>query len=835
MGATEKFNELLKFTNLQNQYNNLKNTDLNGDGVVDKKDTKLFKRLDENSDLNGDGKINKKDKALFKNLDTNSDGKINSKDLKDINKEIKNLLKSDETFDLNGDNILDAKDFVKFMKLISNDKTKKKYNLTDDMIESLTKTFVEKTLDSDNNGQINIVDLEYFGKMLDNLNSYNESQSTWDLGDFSKKDVNLNGDKKVNQDDATVLKDTVISAIEKYTGISLDFVTPSQQASDVNGEIDDFKQGKINDCWLLAGIEALAASKKGVKIIKDSIKANDDGSVTITFKGLGVSYTITSDELQKYDKHVDYSKLKVGDFSIGDNDILAFELATDKLQKDIKSGKVTTGNTDKDMIKGGCHRRKQKDTITDCGYSEWIIYYLTGAKSQWYYNPNDEFMKKNQIINALNHVTEDSAALTFSIGASKNKINCTDKDGNKVEFELNIDSGHCLSIKKVDKEAQTVTFVNPWDNSKEYTTSFSEFSKLHIWRIEITDMNDAHLKSENKEMTNYLPPENKQYIDEKGNSVVDKYITLHGERVLQQRTVTASDGTITIEKYEDLDRFANINVELNRSYLSNGRYDHVVKQKIVISPNGVTTTTNYEYELIDEMTKKDDSSDVNLPFVSMLTGKYVLKYSSSTSSDGVNTTSIYDTIEGKRYETKRTVTKDGITTTYNYKIANGKRYLTSVVKKDNNDTVTETNYKTDSDGTSKEDTRTVTDKNGNRTYYKFKMVDGKWTPVETAKSKYKEDIKWGETQGSYEIRTDNKNKTSVIIRNKQGKKLANINISDYTNDFVSAKVQNIYSFNDNKMLSKSVITIKCSDSSTITITLEFDKDGKETKRDVAKS
>ena len=43
---------------------------------------------------------------------------------------------------------------------------------------------------------------------------------------------------------------------------------------DINEKIDDSKQGKRGDCWLLSGLNSLSYSKNGQKIIEDAISFN---------------------------------------------------------------------------------------------------------------------------------------------------------------------------------------------------------------------------------------------------------------------------------------------------------------------------------------------------------------------------------------------------------------------------------------------------------------------------------------------------------------------------------------------------------------------------------
>lgn len=84
-------------------------------------------------------------------------------------------------------------------------------------------------------------------------------------------------------------------------------------------EIDEpVSQGGTGDCWILTGVLSLASTEVGKQIIKSSITANSDGSVTVTFKGIGVSYTISIEEIKKHDT----DNIKGDAYSNGDNDML---------------------------------------------------------------------------------------------------------------------------------------------------------------------------------------------------------------------------------------------------------------------------------------------------------------------------------------------------------------------------------------------------------------------------------------------------------------------------------------------------------------------------------
>ena len=117
--------------------------------------------------------------------------------------------------------------------------------------------------------------------------------------------------------------------------------------NDVNGEIDqDFKQGQIGDCVLLASLYSLSSTQKGQDIIKDAIKINynEKGeleSYDVYFRGYDKTYSITHEEL----KEADQLKYKFSEgeanhhYSTGDDDVLLMELAYQKAFDDINEAK----------------------------------------------------------------------------------------------------------------------------------------------------------------------------------------------------------------------------------------------------------------------------------------------------------------------------------------------------------------------------------------------------------------------------------------------------------------------------------------------------------------
>jgi hypothetical protein len=249
----------------------------------------------------------------------------------------------------------------------------------------------------------------------------------------------------------------------------------------INGQIDEqVMQGSTGDCWLLVALNSLNSTEKGKQVIKDSIKVNDDNSVTVSFNGVGASYTLSADEIRQYDTDNDLSD----SYSNGDNDVLAFELATQKLWDDINSGKVQINSQNQSI-------RNISDNISDGGLPSQMIYYLTGKESQEYTNMDSNGTMQNidsqQIYDILSNAYKNgNTSLTFGIYYGEHSGQLTDGTG----YSVNVgEGGHAFSITNIT--ADTVTFINPWDNNKEYTMTYAEFANLGIGYMSAGDLNKS--------------------------------------------------------------------------------------------------------------------------------------------------------------------------------------------------------------------------------------------------------------------------------------------------------------------------------------------------------
>ena len=206
----------------------------------------------------------------------------------------------------------------------------------------------------------------------------------------------------------------------------------SKEIKAPNGKIDNVTyQGATGDCWLLASINAIARSKKGLNMLNNSLKVNADGSVTVYLRGVNKSYTISKKDL--------YS---AKDLSTGDLDVRAIEIAVERYMLEYKNDDIN-GNTEKvayDILVGG----KKK------------IWYWNGTKL------DDTYKSK---------INNPDILITVAIS---NKDNLS--KGVKTADGQEIHANHVYTMVKADDKY--VYFINPWNNGKLLKLNYTEFKNI---------------------------------------------------------------------------------------------------------------------------------------------------------------------------------------------------------------------------------------------------------------------------------------------------------------------------------------------------------------------
>ena len=517
--------------------------------------------------------------------------------------------------------------------------------------------------------------------------------------------------------DAIYLLDNV--AVEQYLGVDSsqikdlnDFVkiVNSLISHEVNGKIDEsISQGSTGDCWLISAVLALNSTDAGKQILNDSMEVNKDGSVTVTFNGVKtadgkpVQYTVTRDEIDKYD--TDYN---VADsYSNGDNDMLAMELAVEKLEADLYKQKdgimpsvgqeiITTvefelpglayAQNEDGSFKLDENGQRVVISHIDGGDPAQLLYFLTGneTKTTMAEGFKDDIEREDVMLGSYDGVelsglsyeqisdlfkkTETTPmAMTFGMYADpdcllQNKDGSyvvdfdengnpnlitvrefKDLNGNKFYLELpfthvvfnddgtpKLDSdgklqftkasaadiymGHALVITNVDTENQTVSIVNPYDSTDEYTFTWEQFQQMGVFSIMTTELDSPAQEkgSSFDEILNAVPEANKVLTDDikdilnqiqSGNLEALFDVTLYGVNVAD--AVLQEDGTFNLE------------VSLNgASYTFNfpaGAKDELINLGFYTESSANTKSQSVEQKNVDDQVTATEMTTDNAP------------------------------------------------------------------------------------------------------------------------------------------------------------------------------------------------------------------------------
>jgi len=207
----------------------------------------------------------------------------------------------------------------------------------------------------------------------------------------------------------------------------------------LNGEIEHTMQSlETGDCWLLAGVNSLNTTPWGRKIIKNALRPDGEGGAIVTLRGADNTqkeYRVTLAELDK--------ALLSDKYSVGDDDMLAIELAVEKYaKKQIEAGKLDK-SSDKAIV-GGIDRN--------------MLYLLSGK-------PSHDFHAKDKNI--------DSALDKIMANSTKYSSYCAFQNDTE-----HLSNYHAYTIKEIKKDLsgnKFVVLINPQDSESPEIVPYEEF------------------------------------------------------------------------------------------------------------------------------------------------------------------------------------------------------------------------------------------------------------------------------------------------------------------------------------------------------------------------
>lgn len=263
-----------------------------------------------------------------------------------------------------------------------------------------------------------------------------------------------------------------------------------------NGKIEQtFQSEKQGDCWLLSDINTLNETEWGKKAIFEAIKPNPDGSVTIKFKGSPIEqkeFHITAQEIE--------NAKNSGHYSNGDDDMIGFELATEKLSKIL-------------VKKGLANRITLFDKLTD--HQSYIagggVYFENGYTldiSQLITGRNDvevsfsqETKVPNEVLKFISENAEIACVCTFISDCLVER-----------EEDAPIHGGHAYAVKKIVYGKYAIV-IDPYHTDQTIRLPW-EYFKNNLQKLNIASQDNKTREN----IDNLLPQKLKEEIVESNNS-----------------------------------------------------------------------------------------------------------------------------------------------------------------------------------------------------------------------------------------------------------------------------------------------------------------------------
>lgn len=266
----------------------------------------------------------------------------------------------------------------------------------------------------------------------------------------------------------------------------------------LNGEIDEaVYQGEIGDCWLVSAVLSMSYTDDGADVIKNNMFINDDGSVVVSFPGADKEYAVTSDEIAKENVISITGKTE---YSKGDDDMLALELAVEKIVDD-KSVKTNYSLED--------------------GGNPYYIFKLFDADNI------KVASSKSEIKQALSYYEKNSDKCSMTLGVVDESV-------------CGLLANHGYAVKSIDED--NIVLINPWDSTTEIKVDRDELiSNSNNISIVYAEFESASKKTETTEDSTLTEKNDSKTSSSSYSSLVEKILNKTNSNSTESEPVIKED------------------------------------------------------------------------------------------------------------------------------------------------------------------------------------------------------------------------------------------------------------------------------------------------------
>ncbi len=196
-------------------------------------------------------------------------------------------------------------------------------------------------------------------------------------------------------------------------------IIAKQSNFDLDNNYTAAYQGGIGDCYFLAAINSFSQSNTGQEILRNNISKSTDenGQTFYTVRFPGAEKALESlknnlDEDNIYIKgaytvlqsEIDEAAANINAYSIGDRDILLYEIAFDKYRHDVKKTvEANNINPYETNNYSGLEGYINPDIPIDGGFGSEVKFLLTGLKPDVWYKKDYQTDRVGVLLDSTNH------------------------------------------------------------------------------------------------------------------------------------------------------------------------------------------------------------------------------------------------------------------------------------------------------------------------------------------------------------------------------------------------------------------------------------------------